>query len=130
MLINGQNLRIAPFSSPWAEEFCVFLLSSVRKMTDFARTNSHRPSSAPTLQERQKQRSRESILQAAKEIFAEKSYATAAIEAVIARLGEVFDAGEAAIAERMLREYGGTIPDKQLLSEIGLALAIHRRQKR
>ena len=52
------------------------------------------------------------------------------IEAVIARLGEVFDAGEAAIAERMLREYGGTIPDKQLLSEIGLALAIHRRQKR
>jgi AcrR family transcriptional regulator len=54
-------------------------------MTDFARINSHRPSSAPTLQERQKQRSRESILQAAKEIFAEKSYATAAIEDVIAR---------------------------------------------
>ena len=52
------------------------------------------------------------------------------IEAVIARLGEVFDADETAIAERMLREYGGTIPDKQLLSEIGLALAIHRRQKR
>ena len=52
------------------------------------------------------------------------------IEAVIERLGEIVDADEAAIAERMLREYGGTIPDKQLLSEIGLALAIHRRQKR
>ena len=51
------------------------------------------------------------------------------IEAVIARLGEVFDADETAIAERMLREYGGTIPDKQLLSEIGLALAIHRRSR-
>jgi AcrR family transcriptional regulator len=40
-----------------------------------------------TLQERQKQRSREAILQAAKEIFSEKSYATAAIEDVIARAG-------------------------------------------
>jgi len=33
----------------------------------------------------------------------------------------------AAIVERMLREYAGTIPDKQLLEEIGLALAIWRR---
>jgi len=57
----------------------------MRKMTDLARANSHRPPVALTLQERQKQRSRESILQAAKEIFAEKSYATAAIEDVIAR---------------------------------------------
>ncbi len=40
-----------------------------------------------TLQERQKQRSREAILQAAKEIFAEKTYATTAIEEVIARAG-------------------------------------------
>ena len=48
---------------------------------------------------------------------------------MIAALGERYDADEAAIAERMLREYGGTIPDKQLLSEIGLALAIHRRSR-
>ena len=51
------------------------------------------------------------------------------IEAVIARLGEVFTPDEAALAERLLRKYGGTIPDKQLLSEIGLAVAIHRRQQ-
>jgi hypothetical protein len=49
------------------------------------------------------------------------------IDAVIAGLGTVFDADEAAIAERLLREYGGTIPDAQLLDEIGLAVAIHRR---
>ena len=46
---------------------------------------------------------------------------------MIAGLGTVFDADEAAIAERLLREYGGTIPDAQLLDEIGLAVAIHRR---
>jgi AcrR family transcriptional regulator len=39
----------------------------------------------PTLQERQKQKSRESILQAAKAVLAEKSYAAMAIEDVIAR---------------------------------------------
>jgi hypothetical protein len=50
------------------------------------------------------------------------------IAAVIAGLGTVFDADEAAIAERLLREYGGTIPDKQLIDEIGLAVAIHRRK--
>jgi len=50
------------------------------------------------------------------------------IEAVIAALDTRFDPAEARIAERMLREYGGTIPDAQLLEEIGLALAIHRRQ--
>jgi hypothetical protein len=50
------------------------------------------------------------------------------IEAVVGRLGEVFTPDEAAIAERLLREYGGTVPDAQLLSEIGLAVAIHRRQ--
>lgn len=48
------------------------------------------------------------------------------IEAVIERLGEVFSPDEAAIAERMLREYGGTIPDAQLVEEIGLAVAAHR----
>ena len=26
----------------------------------------------------------------------------------------------------MLGEYGGTVPDKQLIEEIGLALAVHR----
>ena len=41
-----------------------------------------------------------------------------------------FTPGEDTIAERMLREYGGTIPDKQLLSEIGLAVAIHRGGRR
>ena len=49
------------------------------------------------------------------------------IEAVIAALGTRFDAAEAGIIERMLRESGGTIPDAQLVEEIGLALAIHRR---
>jgi hypothetical protein len=49
------------------------------------------------------------------------------IEAVIAALGARFDADETAIIGRMLREYGGTIPDKQLIEEIGLALAVHRR---
>lgn len=52
------------------------------------------------------------------------------IEAVIAALGTRFDAAEAAVIERMLREYGGTIPDAQLIEEIGLALAIHRRSAR
>jgi len=51
-------------------------------------------------------------------------------EAVIAALGTRFDAAEASIIERMLREYGGTIPDAQLVEEIGLALAIHRRSAR
>ncbi len=46
---------------------------------------------------------------------------------MIAGLGTVFDTDEAAIAEKLLREYGGRIPDKQLIEEIGLAVAIHRR---
>ena len=50
-------------------------------------------------------------------------------EAVIAALGGRFDADEAAIAERMLREYGGTIPDAQLVEEIGVANAQHRRRR-
>jgi len=33
---------------------------------------------------------------------------------------------KAAIAERMLREYAGTVPDAQLIEEIGLAMAVHR----
>ena len=52
------------------------------------------------------------------------------IEAVIAALGTRFDADETAIIERMLRQLHGTMPDKQLIEEIGLALAIHRRGQR
>ena len=52
------------------------------------------------------------------------------IDAVIAALGTRFDPAEAAIAERMLREYAGSIPDAQLVEEIGLALAIWRRGRR
>lgn len=48
-------------------------------------------------------------------------------EAVMAALGTRFDAAEASIIERVLRAYGGTIPDAQLVEEIGLALTIHRR---
>ncbi len=51
------------------------------------------------------------------------------IDAVIAALDTRFDAAEAAIVERMLRDYSGSVPDEQLLSEIGLALAIHRRSR-
>jgi hypothetical protein len=49
------------------------------------------------------------------------------IEAVIAALDGHYTPAEAAIIERVLKEYGGTIPDKQLIEEIGLALAVHRR---
>ena len=52
------------------------------------------------------------------------------IEAIIAALGGRFDADEAEVIERVLREYGGTVPDEQLISEAALALAIHRRGKR
>ena len=51
------------------------------------------------------------------------------IEAVIAALGGRYDPAEAAIAERMLREHAGTIPGAQLVEEIGLASAAHRRQR-
>jgi hypothetical protein len=34
------------------------------------------------------------------------------------------------VIERVLRAYGGTIPDAQLVEEIGLAIAIHRRSSR
>ena len=36
---------------------------------------------------------------------------------------------EEVIAERMLRELDGTVPYRQMIEEIGLALAIHRRGK-
>jgi hypothetical protein len=49
------------------------------------------------------------------------------VDAVIAALCGRFDTDEAAIIERLLRENAGTVTDNQLLEEIGLALAIHRR---
>jgi len=49
------------------------------------------------------------------------------MSSVIAELVTRFDADEAAIAERMLREYGGTVADKQLTNEVALSLATHRR---
>ena len=52
------------------------------------------------------------------------------IEAVIAALGGRFDAHETEVIERVLRDHGGTIPDAQLVEEIGLALAIQRRGRR
>ena len=48
------------------------------------------------------------------------------IEAVSAALGSRFDPDEAAIIERILREYAGIVPEKQLIEEIGPALAVHR----
>jgi hypothetical protein len=53
---------------------------------------------------------------------------TVNIEAVIEALGSRFDADEVVIIETMLRELGGTMPDRQMIEEIGLALAIHRRR--
>jgi len=52
------------------------------------------------------------------------------IEAVIAALGGRFDPDETAVIERVLRDYGGMIPDAQLIEEAGLALAIWRRGQR
>ncbi len=49
------------------------------------------------------------------------------IDAVIAALGGRYDADEAEVIERVLREHGGTIPDDQLIEEAGLTLAIWRR---
>ena len=49
------------------------------------------------------------------------------IEPLIAALPEHYTPERAAIVERMLREYAGTIPDAQLIEEIGLALAVHQR---
>lgn len=48
------------------------------------------------------------------------------IEAVVAALSERFTPDEAALVEDMLRQYAGTIPDAQLVEEIGFALAAHR----
>ena len=52
------------------------------------------------------------------------------IEPVIAALGDHYDPEAAAEIERVLRAYNGTIPDAQLLDEIGLAIAVHRRGRR
>jgi len=52
------------------------------------------------------------------------------IDAIIAALGGRYDADETEVIERVLREYGGTIPDAQLIEEAALALAVHRRGRR
>jgi hypothetical protein len=52
------------------------------------------------------------------------------IDALIAALGGRYDAAEIQVLERVLREYGGTVPDEQLISEAALALAIYRRGNR
>ena len=52
------------------------------------------------------------------------------VEAVIAALDGRYTVAEAAVIERLLREYNGTIPDAQLVSEVCLALTIHRREAR
>ena len=49
------------------------------------------------------------------------------IEAIIAALGGRFDADEVEVIKRVLREYGGAVPDAQLIEEAGLALAVWRR---
>ena len=49
------------------------------------------------------------------------------IDALIAALGGRYDADEAEVIARVLRESGGTIPDDQLIEEAGLALAVYRR---
>jgi hypothetical protein len=49
---------------------------------------------------------------------------------VTAALDTHLEPDEAGIAERMLREYAGAIPDAQLIEEIGLAIAVNRRGRR
>ena len=46
------------------------------------------------------------------------------VEPLIAALPEHYSRERASIVERMLREYHGTIPDAQLIEEIGFALAV------
>jgi hypothetical protein len=50
------------------------------------------------------------------------------IEPVIDALAGTFNADEVVIIERMLRDLNGTIPDAQMIEEIALALAVHRRR--
>jgi len=49
-------------------------------------------------------------------------------ESVVAALGTHYGPAEAHNA-RVLKEYGGTVPDEQLISEAALALAIQRWQR-
>jgi hypothetical protein len=51
------------------------------------------------------------------------------IEVAVAALGTHYDPDEAEVIERVLKEYGGTIPYEQLISEAALALVIHRRHR-
>ncbi len=49
---------------------------------------------------------------------------------VVAALGTRFDPDEAAMGARMLRGHAGTMPELQIIDEIGLAIAIHHRDGR
>jgi hypothetical protein len=51
-------------------------------------------------------------------------------ELVVARLETRFTPEEAAIAELLLHDLSGCIQHAQLIEEIGLAIAIHRRHQR
>ncbi len=53
---------------------------------------------------------------------------TVDIEPVIDALAGIFSADEVVIIERMLRDLNGTSPDSQMVEEIALALAVHRRR--
>jgi hypothetical protein len=52
------------------------------------------------------------------------------VEAVIAALASHYTPDEATVIERILRENNDFVPNKQLIEEAALALAIHRRQQR
>ncbi|MGV0991108.1 MAG: hypothetical protein ACOYB7_02535 [Mycobacterium sp.] len=51
------------------------------------------------------------------------------IDQIVAALDKGMTVDEVSIIERMVGEYGRTIPYPQLLEEIALAVAIHRRQQ-
>lgn len=50
------------------------------------------------------------------------------VDQIVAALGGRYDRDESAIIERMLRDCAGTVPDAQLIEEIGLALAVRRQE--
>ena len=51
------------------------------------------------------------------------------IEGIIAALDTHFTPDEANLVEKMLRDLAGKIPEQQMIEEIGLSIAIHRRQR-
>jgi len=51
------------------------------------------------------------------------------IDAVVEALPGRFRPAEAALVERILRDLGRTVPYRQLVEEIGLAIAVHRTRR-